>query len=103
MTVRAPPHHHAKEPLKVRGVHNDHNLIGCEFLLLDDDILQLSLHPLRTASVLLGNLCVGLFAMGELFPNLLRWTVLFLTALFPALLAPPQLPTLVRAILLKSA
>lgn len=100
LTVGTPPHHDAEESLEVRGVHDDDHFVGCQFFLLNLDALQLSLHPLRAASVLLCNLYMGLFAMRELLPNLSLVTVLLLTELFPAILTPPQLSVVVRAVLL---
>lgn len=100
LTVGTPPHHYAEEPLKVGGVHDNDHVVGCQRSLLNIDTFQLSLHPLRAASVLLCKLCVGLFAVGELFPNLSLVTVLLLTELFPAIFTPPQLSGVVCAVLL---
>ena len=71
LAVRTPPDHDAEQAFEVRGIHDDDHLVGCQLLFLDLDSFQLPLHPLRTASVHLCNLCVGLFAMRELLPDLL--------------------------------
>jgi len=69
--VGTPPHHDAELALEVRRVHDNDHLIGCQFsLLINLDAIQLSLHPLRTASVLLCNLRMGLFAMRKLTPDI---------------------------------
>lgn len=49
----------------------------------------------------LGNLLMRLFAMSELFPNLSTTNVLFLTALFVAPFALPNLSIVVGAIFLE--
>jgi hypothetical protein len=67
--VRTPPHHDAEQALEVRRVHDDDHLIGRELFLLNLNAFQLSLHPLRTATVVLRNLHMGLFAMCKLMPN----------------------------------
>ena len=82
--VRTPPDHDAEESPEVRGVHDDDHLIGCQFLLLHLNPLQLSLHPLRAASVRLRNLRMGLFAVRELMPDLFRVSLLLLTRFFTA-------------------
>ena len=101
VTMGTAPHHDAEEPLEVGRVHDDDDLVGCEFLLLDHDVLQLSLHPLRTTSVLLCDLCVRLFAVGELMPNLPRTRRSFLTEFFAACFTLPNLPTVVCSKLLE--
>ena len=103
LPMRASPDHDAEEPLEVRGIHDDDDLVGCEFLLLDHDILQLSLYPLRAASVLLCDLCVRLFAVGELPPDFFGVFLLPLTALLAARRALPNLPIVVCAVLLEGA
>lgn len=95
MLVRTPPHHDAEEPSEVRGVHDDHNLVGRQLLLLHDDMLQLPLHPLGTAAILLCDLLMILLAMGELSPDLLRMALSLLTELFAARFALPNLSTVV--------
>lgn len=100
VSVRASPHHDAEEPPEVCGVHDDDDLIGCQLLLLNDDFLQLSLHPLRTASIYLCNLCMGLFAVGELLPDFCRMFLPQLATLLSTCYAFPNLPTVVRAVLL---
>ena len=99
VTMGTALHHDAEESLEVGGVHDDDDLVGCEFLLLDHDILQLPLHPLRTASILLCDLCVRLFAVGELMPNLPRTRRSFLTEFLTTCSALPNLPAVVRAVL----
>lgn len=99
MTVRTPPDHDTKEPPEVGRVHDDDHLIGCEFLLLNDDPLQLPLHPLGAASILLCNLLMRLLAVRELSPDLVRVVPSLLSEFFPACFALPNLPTIVGAIL----
>ena len=101
VTMGTAPHHHPEESLEVRRVHDDDDLVGCEFLLLDHDILQLPLHPLRTASVLLCDLCVRLFPVRELSPDFLCVVPSLLTEFFAACFALPNLPTVVCSKLLE--
>ena len=72
MPVRASPHHDAEESFEICGIHDDDHLIGRKLLLLNHDAFQLPLHPLCAMSVLLGNLRVGLLAVGELLPDPFR-------------------------------
>ena len=69
MPVRPPPYHDAEKSFEVRRIHDDDDLIGCQFLLLHHDAFQLPLDPLRAASVRSCNLFVSLFAVGELSPD----------------------------------
>ena len=99
--MRTPKYHNSEEAFEVCGVHDDDHFIWCQFLLLNYDPPQLTLYPLRTASMFLGNLLMRLFAMSELFPNLSTTNVLFLTALFVAPFALPNLSIVVGAIFLE--
>ena len=99
--MRTPPHHDPKHAFEVGGIHNNDYLIRLQFSLLNLDTFQLSLYPLGTASVLPGNLRVGLFAVCELFPDLFRANVLLLTTLFTTRCALPNLSTVVCTVLLK--
>jgi len=83
--MRTTPDHDAEELLEVCRVHDDDHLIGCQLLLLDLDSFQLPLHPFRTPSVHLCNLCMGLFAMSEFSPDFFLLRRRFLTELFTAL------------------
>ena len=103
LPMRAPPHHDPEESLEVGGVHDDDDLVGCEFLLLDHDILQLPLHPLRAAFILLCDLRVRLFAVGELPPDFFGVFLLLFTAFLAACRALPNLPTVVCTVLLEGA
>ena len=71
MTMGASPHHDAKESSEVCSVHDDHDFIGCEFLLLNDNMFELPLHPLGATPKLLCNLFVCLFTMSEFLPDFL--------------------------------
>ena len=99
--MRTAPHHDAEQSLEVGGVHDDDHFIRCQLFLRNFDILQLSLHPLRAASVLLCNLCVGLFAMGVLSPDFSREFLPLFATLLPTCCALPNLSTVVRAVLLE--
>ena len=103
MTARTAPHHDAEESLEVRGIHDDDHLIGCQILSFNLYSFQVSLYPLRAASVLLGDLCMGLFTVRELSPDFFLFRWLLLTELFPAILTSPELSTVVCAILLDAA
>ena len=102
MSVRTPPYHDAKESLEIRGVHDDDDLIGCQFLLLHHDASQLPLHPLRTASVRSCDLRMGLFAMGELLPDFPGVLLSLLTELLAARFTLPNLSAVVCAVLFES-
>ena len=99
--VRAAPHHDAKQTLKVRRVHDDDYFIGRKFFLLDLNAFQLSLYPLRTATIALCNLCMSLFSVCELFPNFFRLLSLLLAAFFVARTTFPDLPSVVCTVLLE--
>lgn len=101
LTMRAAPNHDSEETLEVRRIHDDDHFIGCQFFLLNLNVLQLSLYPLRAASILLRNLRVSLFAMGEFVPDFLppRWRLL--PALFTACTALPELLSVPRSVLLE--
>lgn len=103
LLVRTPPYHDAEEAFEVCGIHHDDHFVRCQLPLRNLNTLQLSLHPLRTASVLLGNLCVSLFAMCELTPNFSRVNMLLLSTLFAARFTLPNLSPVVCAVLLKRA
>lgn len=64
-----PPYHDAEEASEVGGIHDNDDLIGCKLLLRNFDPFQLTLHPLGTASVLPGDICVTLFTASEVFPD----------------------------------
>lgn len=99
--VWAAPHHDAEEVLEVRRVHDDDHLVRCQLLPLNLHSLQLPLHPLRAAAVLLCDLLVGLLAVGELLPNLLSMYMPLLAEFFAARFAFPELPTVVCSVLLE--
>jgi len=65
------PHHDTEQASEVRRVHDDDHLVGRQLLLVDLNSFQLPLHPLCTATILLRNLGMGLFAVRELLPDLL--------------------------------
>ena len=102
MTVRTPPHHDAEESFEVRGVHDDDDFIGCQFLLLNYNSFQPPLHPLRAASVHLCNLFVGLFAVRELSPDFPGALLSLLTELLAARFTLPNLSAVVCAVLFES-
>ena len=89
--MRTPPHHDTEHTFEVGGIHNNDYLIRLQFSLLNLDTFQLSLYPLGTASVLPGNLCVSLFAMCELFPDLFLPAGCLLTELFTTATTFPEL------------
>ena len=99
--VRAPPDHDTEESLEVCGIHDDDHFVGCHLLPFNRHPLQLSLHPLRTATVYLCDLCMSLFAVRELLPDFSRVRLPFLTTLLPACAALPNLPTAVCPVLLE--
>lgn len=101
VTMRTAPDHDAEEPPEVRRVHDDDHLIWCQFFLLNDHIFQLSLHPLRTASIHLCNLRMSLFAVRELFPDFCGMFLPSLAGLLAAFRTLPNLSTVVRAVLLE--
>ena len=102
MSMRTPPHHDAEESSEVCGVHDDDDLVGCQFLLLHHDAFQLSLHPLRAPSVRLCNLRMGLFAVGELSPDFPSALLSLLTEFLAAGFTLPNLSAVVCAILFES-
>ena len=95
------PHHDTKQTLEVGGVHDDDDFIRCHLFLHDHHALQLSLYPLRAAFVLLGNLCMSLFAMRELSPDFSREFLPLFATFLPACSALPNLSTVVRTVLLE--
>ena len=94
------PDHDTERPLEVGGIHHDNDLIRCEFFSWNHHSFQLSLHPLRTAPVLPGNVRMALLAMCEFFPNLLLVIPSFLTTLLAACSTFPDLSTAVGSVLL---
>ena len=101
VTMRTPPHHDAEESLEVGRVHDDDHFVGCQFLLSNFDAFQLTLHPLRTPSVLLCDLLVRLFAVSELLPDVRRVFLPLLTTLLATRSALPNLSSVVGTVLLE--
>jgi len=100
LPVRTSPHHDTEESPEVRGVHDDDDLIGGKLLPLNVNRLELPLHPLRTVSVLLSDLRMGLLTVRVRMPEFLLSGGGLLPALLTAFAALPELLSIPCSILL---